>query len=50
MTMPTEKNFTETELPQRNDWVTPEVRRMRAGDAEAGANPIRPEGIFAQGS
>lgn len=35
---------------ERGRWVTPAVIRMRAGDAEAGANPIQDEGTFAQGS
>ena len=30
-------------------WQRPEIRRIKAGEAELGANPIRPEGL-AQGS
>lgn len=31
-------------------WISPELRRMHAGSAEAGANPVNPEGPFAKGS
>lgn len=31
-------------------WTEPKLTTMRASDAEAGANPINPEGAFAQGS
>lgn len=31
-------------------WVSPEVRTLRAGSAEAGANPNFPEGGIARGS
>ncbi len=28
-------------------WIAPELRTMQAGSAEAGPNPVSPEGIFA---
>jgi len=28
-------------------WIAPEFRTMQAGSAEAGPNPINPEGVFA---
>jgi hypothetical protein len=31
-------------------WIVPEFRTMWAGSAEAGANPILPEGAFGFGS
>lgn len=34
----------------RRTWTAPALRRMEAGAAEAGANPVNPEGAFAQGS
>lgn len=34
----------------RRPWVAPELRMMQAGSAEAGPNPITPEGIFAKAS
>ena len=34
----------------RRPWLVPELRTMRAGSAEAGANPNAPEGPFGQGS
>lgn len=34
----------------RRPWIAPELRTMRAGSAEAGPNPIAPEGAFAIGS
>lgn len=34
----------------RQEWATPRLVRMRAGDAEVGANPLRPEGPIAMGS
>lgn len=37
-------------LPPAQPWIRPEVVRMRAGDAEAGSNPLRPEGPIATGS
>lgn len=45
---PAEINDTTTDA--RKPWVAPVVRTMRAGDAEAGANPVAPEGPFADGS
>lgn len=27
-------------------WTRPEVRRLTAGSAEAGSNPVNPEGLF----
>lgn len=36
--------------PPKRTWVRPELARIRAADAEAGANPISPEGAFATGS
>lgn len=36
--------------PEAQPWIRPEVVRMRAGDAEVGANPLRPEGPIAMGS
>lgn len=38
------------EQGRRAEWVTPEIRRTRAGDAEAGINPVMPEGAFGFGS
>lgn len=29
----------------RRQWVSPRVSRMKATDAEGGANPINPEGL-----
>ena len=29
----------------RREWVSPRISRMKATDAEAGANPIVPEGL-----
>lgn len=34
----------------RRPWIAPELRTMRAGSAEAGPNPVAPEGAFALGS
>ncbi len=34
----------------RRPWIAPELRTMRAGSAEAGANPAFPEGMFATGT
>lgn len=34
----------------RRPWIAPELRTMRAGSAEAGPNPVSPEGVFAIGS
>lgn len=31
------------------DWEQPRLQRLDAGSAEAGANPIAPEGAFASG-
>jgi len=48
--MPTDtdaQSATDTEPPQapaRKPWVTPEIVRMRAGDAEQGPTPNHPEG------
>ncbi len=36
--------------PERKPWSPPRYSRIRAGDAELGANTVRPEGAFAQGS
>ena len=30
--------------PARKQWLTPEIVRMRAGDAEQGPTPVHPEG------
>ena len=30
---------------RRREWVSPRISRMRATDAEAGPNPVVPEGI-----
>lgn len=38
----------DSEAPKRA-WVKPQLVRMVAGSAEAGPNPSRPEGQFAQG-
>lgn len=35
---------------QRRAWSPPRLTRFRAGEAELGANPMTPEGAFAQGS
>ncbi len=35
---------------ERKAWVAPVVQKMRAGEAEAGPNPFRPEGAFGMGS
>jgi hypothetical protein len=35
---------------QARPWISPQVVRLRAGDAETGVNPARPEGSFAFGS
>lgn len=34
----------------RRPWIAPELRTMQAGSAEAGPNPIVPEGIIALGT
>ncbi|HEY7808521.1 MAG TPA: hypothetical protein VIC34_15095 [Croceibacterium sp.] len=34
----------------RKPWTRPRVTRMRAGEAELGATPVKPEGPFAFGS
>lgn len=34
----------------RRAWITPEVRALQAGSAEAGPNPNIGEGAFARGS
>lgn len=36
--------------PRASPWTAPQLIRMRAGDAEVGANPNRPEGPIAIGS
>jgi hypothetical protein len=36
--------------PSRAKWEKPELFRIDVSDAEAGPNPIAPEGAFAQGS
>ena len=33
-----------SDAPARKQWVTPEIVRMRAGDAEQGPTPNHPEG------
>ncbi len=33
----------------RKSWSTPSVRRLSAGSAEVGSNPVRTEGAFARG-
>ncbi len=37
-------------LSEKEPWVAPTVIRIRAGDAEAGGNPVTREGAFANGS
>lgn len=37
-------------LASRRPWVRPEVRRVRAGDAENGPDPIIPDGPISFGS
>lgn len=39
-----------TEIRARKPWSPPKYSRIRAGEAELGANPVRQEGIFALGS
>ena len=34
----------------RRPWTRPRVTRIRAGEAELGATPVKPEGPFAMGS
>ncbi|URW75327.1 hypothetical protein M9980_12410 [Sphingomonas donggukensis] len=34
----------------RKVWTAPQVVKIRAGDAELGANPVIPEGQFGKGS
>ena len=34
----------------RRGWERPQLTKLRAGDAELGANPIKEEGAFAKGS
>ena len=29
----------------RRQWVSPQISRMKATDAESGANPVNPEGL-----
>ena len=38
------------EAAPRRTWSRPKLSRIRAGEAELGANPIKPEGAFATGS
>ena len=40
----------ESELPAKQPWATPRLTVLDADAAEAGPNPIAPEGAFAQGS
>jgi len=40
----------EREPGAKRVWATPQLVTLDAADAEAGANPINDEGIFAQGS
>jgi hypothetical protein len=35
---------------ERRPWVRPRVAKIRAGEAELGANPIKPDGAFSVGS
>lgn len=35
---------------KREAWVKPDVARIRAGEAELGANPVIGEGFFGKGS
>lgn len=35
---------------KREAWVKPDVARIRAGEAELGANPVIAEGFFGKGS
>ncbi|MGZ9098242.1 MAG: hypothetical protein ACXW3O_00935 [Brevundimonas sp.] len=35
---------------ERAAWETPQLARIDLGDAEAGPNPVAPEGAFAFGS
>ncbi len=37
-------------IPVRRRWLAPKLTQMRAGSAEAGSNPIVPEGPIGQGS
>lgn len=39
-----------TKAASRRPWISPELRTMRAGSAEAGPNPVDPEGVFAVAS
>lgn len=41
---------TANQAATRRPWISPELRTMRAGSAEAGPNPVNPEGAFAVGS
>lgn len=45
-----DKPSTQTDTTPRKPWSPPRYSRIRAGEAELGANPIRPEGAFAMGS
>lgn len=47
MTQATEKH---DKIDACRIWVAPRIRRMKASDAAAGANPINPEGPIALGS
>ena len=35
---------------ERKAWITPDVVKIGAGEAELGANPVIAEGFFAKGS
>lgn len=44
------KTTEHTTATDRKPWIAPQVQKMRAEDAEAGPNPLSPEGAFAFGS
>ena len=47
---PNEIATQDIQAPRAQAWATPRLSRLEASDAEAGANPINPEGAFATGS
>lgn len=47
---PTPPCMAEEPAETRKPWTPPRVAVMRAGEAEAGPDPINPEGAFGMGS
>lgn len=45
MDQPKHDEVAASRTANRREWVSPRISRMKATDAEAGANPIVPEGL-----